>query len=422
MIPKPFTLKNGLRVVFVPMKDNPTVTVLVLVGAGSEDEIAPKNGVAHFLEHMCFKGTHKRPNSLDIARELEDLGASSNAFTGRSFTGYYAKVEAKHAHRIFDVIADIYRDPLIPEKEIEKEKGVIIEEIHMYDDMPRSLVEDVWTKLLYGDTPQGKNIASTEDVVRTLTRDDLMAFRNTHYHLHKTVVVVSGQFDEKAMKKDVERMFGDLKDGKQVKRIKVPVAVVGERMSILERPSEQTHVILGVPAFPSRHKYEPAVTMLASVLGGGMSSRLFEKVREEMGAAYYVYASVNAFNTYGNFTLHAGVPNARVTEAVQALVHEAVRVARDGVGEEELNKAKNHATGLMMLGLESSDDMAEYYGIQEVLGHPRQTPAERVKEIRAVTTTDVQCVAKLLFKPEKFKLALVGPKPPFTTIEDVLVG
>lgn len=415
-----FTLKNGLRVIFVPMKDNPTVTVLALVGVGSEDEVAPANGVAHFLEHMCFKGTERRPKALDIARELEDLGAASNAFTGRHYTGYYAKVQAKHAHKIFDVIADIYRNPLIPESEFEKEKGVIIEEIHMYDDMPRSRVDDVWTTLLYGDSPQGRSIASTEEVVKKLTRADLVTFRNTHYHPHNTVVVVAGQFDERTMKKDIEKMFGDIKRNKNTKRLKAPVTLTDERMSVLEKNSEQTHVILGVPAFPARHKHEPATAMLASILGLGMSSRLFEKVREEMGAAYYVYASVNAFNTYGNVTLHAGVPNARVREVVQALVREAMRVAKEGVSEQELSKAKNHATGLMMLGLESSDDLAEYYGMQEVLGYPRQTPAERIKEIRGVTTSDVRRIAKLLFTPEKFRLAMVGPKPSFTDIGEVL--
>ncbi len=417
---KKFTLKNGLRVLFVPMADNPTVTALVLVAAGSENENAANNGVAHFLEHMCFKGTTRRPKSLDIARELEDLGAASNAFTGRTLTGYYAKAAARQAHKIFDIVSDLYKNPLLPESEIEKEKGVIVEEIHMYDDMPRSQVEDLWATLLYGNSPQGRTIAGTEAGVRALTRNDLVTFRDAHYQPGQTVVVVAGSFDEKVMRKDIETMFGDLKERKVTRTKKQTVPLTDKRMTVLEKKSEQTHIILGVPSYHARHRYEPAIAMLANVLGGGMSSRLFEKVREEMGAAYYVYASTNAQPTYGNFTLHAGAHNDRVEEVVRALAHEALRIAREGVGEEELKKAKNHVSGLILLGLESSDDLAEYYGMQEVHGFPLQTPSERIRTLRAVTASDLQRVAKLLFVPDRFRLALVGPKPTFTDLATLI--
>ena len=190
-------LKNGLRVITVPMKDNPTVTVLMMVEAGSKYETKEINGLSHFLEHMCFKGTTKRPKAIDISQELDTVGAQYNAFTSQEYTGYYAKADFKHLDLLLDVVSDMYLNPIFEDKEIEKEKGVIIEEINMYEDLPHRKVQEIFMKLLYGDQPAGWDIAGTKDNIKNIKRSDFLDYRRKHYVPSATTLVVAGRFDEK---------------------------------------------------------------------------------------------------------------------------------------------------------------------------------------------------------------------------------
>jgi predicted Zn-dependent peptidase len=207
-------LPNGLKMIAVPMADNPTVTVLVLVETGSKYESKDKNGLSHFLEHMCFKGTATRPNTSDLSKELDGLGCQYNAFTGQEFTGYYAKGKAGDFSKLLDVVSDLYLNPLFKEEEIEKEKGVIVDEINMYDDMPMQKVGETWMKLLYGDTPAGWSIAGPRDVVRGMKREDFVAYRKAHYVASATTVVVSGNIDAVDAFKDIAKKFKGISDGK----------------------------------------------------------------------------------------------------------------------------------------------------------------------------------------------------------------
>lgn len=401
-------LPNGLRVMLVPMPESPTVTVAVLVGAGSDQEDKNAHGVAHFLEHMCFKGTESRPRALDISRELEGLGAINNAFTERRYTGYFAKAQARDGLKIFDIVSDLFLNPTFPDIELEKEKGVVIEEINMYEDMPQSLVDDLFQELLYGDTLYGRTILGTRDSIRGLNRDAILAFRNRHYNAQETVLVIAGAFDESDMLAHARKVFVAVPQGKSFKE-KAPQFSAPSPVAHKVKQSEQTHIILGGRAIQSEHPDEPILKVMMTVLGGGMSSRLFQILREEMGVCYYAYAAASTNRLYGDFEIHAGIPAERTIEVIEVIAQELKRLREELVSDEELKTAINFKTGTLMLGLESSDELGFYYGLQEATGITVTSPQARAKELRSVTVQDIKRVARKLFKPENLRLALVGP-------------
>jgi predicted Zn-dependent peptidase len=402
-------LDNGLKVITIHMQDNPTVTVLVMVEAGSEYETKEKNGISHFLEHMCFKGTKKRPTALDLSRELDSIGAQYNAFTGEQYTGYYAKSAPKHVHKIFDVVSDLYLNPNFDEKEIEKEKGVIVEEINMYKDMPHRHVQDIFTELMYGDQPAGWSIAGTRESVMSMKREDFVAYRNQFYVPEATTVIVAGNFDEKKVYQDIMKTFGHLPQHKKGKKPKVVEVQNAPAIKLQERTTDQAHLVLGVRAFPITHTSTPTFRMLTAVLGAGMSSRLFQKLREEMGVGYYVRASLDSYIDHGAFSVSVGSDVKRVEEVIQAVMVELNRLKTELVNEEELKKTKDYLIGSLYLGLESSDSLAEFYGYQEVLRHELRSPADVIKEYKSITAKDIQSLAKKVFVDKNLNLAIIGP-------------
>lgn len=403
-------LKNGLKVITVPMRDNPTVTVLVLVATGSKYETKEISGLSHFLEHMCFKGTTKRPTAQAIASELDALGCQYNAFTGQEYTGYYAKADAKHFDQVFDVVSDIYLNSTFPEVEIEKEKGVIVEEINMYEDMPQRHVQDLFMTLLYGDQPAGWNIAGTKETVRSFNRAQFVDYKNAHYVPKATTVVVAGKVSQKSVEKKADAVFGSLKNAKKHDKVKVVENQTKPAFLATEKKTDQSHLVLGVRTFDIFHKANPVLDVLGTVLGGGMSSRLFLKLREELGVAYYVRAANAAFTDHGFFEIRAGVSNGRVEEVTQEILLECAKLATELVGEAELIKAKEYIVGTAKLELESSDAWASYFGGQEVLGRKLESLADYEKKIRKVTARDIQKVAKQIFIDAHLNAALIGPK------------
>jgi predicted Zn-dependent peptidase len=276
-------LKNGLRVVTVPMKDNPTVTVLVLVEAGSKYETKDINGISHFLEHMCFKGTIKRPKAIDISKELDAIGSQYNAFTSQEYTGYYAKSDAKHFKKIFDLVSDIYLNSTFPDIEIEKEKGVIIEEINMYEDMPNRHVQDLVMTLLYGNQPAGWNVAGSKQNILNMKREDFVKYKNEKYVPEATTLIVAGKVTEKEVLKEVEKVFGYLPKKKKAKKEKTNEFQTKPEILVKFKDTDQTHFVLGVHTYDLFNKKNAILSVLSGVLGAGMSSRLFTKLREEMG-------------------------------------------------------------------------------------------------------------------------------------------
>lgn len=403
------TYKNGLRVVTVPMKDNPTVTVLVLVGTGSNYETKEINGISHFLEHMCFKGTIKRPNAKAISHELDSLGCQYNAFTDHEMTGYYAKGDAKNFKQIFDIVSDIYLNSTFPEKEMEKEKGVIIEEINMYEDTPMSHIQELFDSVLYGDQPAGWGIAGTKENVAKMVRDDFVKYKSSHYVSGNTLIVVSGDITSDEVYKQVDKYFKDIKSTKKIKQTKTNDTQTSPNILIKHKETDQTHFVLGVRTFPLLDKRNMAISVLSAVLGAGMSSRLFLKLREEMGVAYYVRAFNNPSLLHGSFQISAGVNNKRVEEVLKEILNECMLLRKEKVGEKELDKVKSFLIGNMKMSLEATDDIANFYGGQELMREEIKTLEDKIKEIKKVTVKDIQKMAKIIFKNSNLNLALIGP-------------
>lgn len=402
-------LANGLRVVTIPMKDNPTATVLVLVEAGSEYETKKVNGISHFLEHMCFKGTTKRPKAIDISKELDSLGSQYNAFTAQEYTGYYAKSDAKHFKKIFDVVSDIYLNSTFPEAEMEKEKGVIIEEINMYEDMPNRHVQDLMMQLLYGDQPAGWNVAGEKKNILAMKRDDFVSYKKMHYLPKSTVIVVSGQVTEKEVMAQVKKIFGKVLQGKKTGKTKTKEVQTKPQALVKFKQTDQTHFVLGVRTYDLFSKKNSILTVLGGILGGGMSSRLFQKLREEMGVGYYVRAYNDAYTDHGFFQISAGVDNKRIFEVIEAVISECRRLKNHEVPEEELDKVKECLIGNMKLSLESTDDIATFYGGQELLKRELLNAEDKAREIRKVTARQIKNLANEIFKDKKLNLALIGP-------------
>lgn len=405
---KKTTLKNGLRIITVPVEGNPAVTVLVMVETGSNYETKEQNGLSHFLEHMCFKGTTKRPKSIDISREIDALGAQNNAFTSNEFTAYYAKGEKNHVSKLVDIVSDLYLNPTLPAVELEKERGVIIQEISMYEDLPQRKVQELFAELLYGDTPAGRSIAGPVSNIKKFSRKDFVEYRKKHYVAEKTIIIVSGDIDAKKVEKEVASAFEDIPTTKKLLPPPVREKQTAPAVLVHKKKTDQTHMVLGVRAFDVFDKRVPALQVLANILSGGMSSRLFQKLREEMGACYYVRANADISNDHGSFIISTGVEQKRVEEVIKVLLAECKRLTTELVSKAELQKTKDFMAGHLYLGLETSDAMAEFYVIQEALKSEMKTPAQAEKEIRAVTAKDIQNVARDIFKNKNLNLAIVG--------------
>ncbi|HCB21796.1 TPA: hypothetical protein DEP30_02125 [Candidatus Nomurabacteria bacterium] len=412
--------KNGLRVVTIPMKDNPTVTVLVLVGTGSDYEPKEINGISHFLEHMCFKGTTKRPSVQVIAHELDSLGCQYNAFTGSEYTGYYAKGDSKNFKQMFDIVTDVYLNSTFPEAEMEKEKGVIVEEINMYEDMPASHVQDLFTEVLYGDQPAGRSTLGTKENIYKMVRDNFVSYKKIHYVAENTVVIVSGNTTSEEVYKEITKYFKDVPVNKSGKKPKTKDSQDKPNILIKYKETDQTHFVLGVRTFDLFDKRNTTLSMLAGVLGAGMSSRLFTKLREEMGVAYYVRAYNQASLDHGAFQISAGVNNTRTEEVIKEIIKECNLLIKEKVTDKELDKVKSLIIGNMKMSLEATDDIANFYGGQELMKGEIKTLEDKIKEIKKVTPEDIQKMAKIIFKTKNLNLAIIGPYKDQSQFEGIL--
>jgi len=406
---KKTTLDNNLRIITVPMSDSLTTTVLILVEAGSKYETKEINGLSHFLEHMCFKGTAKRPKSIDISSQLDSIGAVYNAFTGMEYTGYFAKARPEHFDNILDVVSDIYLNQIFELKEIDKERGVIIEEINMYEDLPMRRVQELFTGLLYGDQPAGWDIAGRKDVIKKLVRDDFVKYRKEHYLAKSSLVVLAGKFNEDEAIEKIKNAFKGIKSGEKTQKIKTIENQNKPEVFLKHKETDQTHLILGCRAFDVFDERRFVLEILADILGGGMSSRLFQKIREEMGAAYYVSSDADMFTDHGYLAASAGVDHNKINEVIEAILSEFKNLATKAVDNKELSRAKEHLVGHLIMGLETSDNLASFYGGQEVITKKLMAPEEIIKRIQSVASEEIMAVADEIFKNQKLNLAIIGP-------------
>lgn len=417
---KKIIFENGLRLMLAPIPGSLTSTVLVLVEAGSEYEPKEKNGIFHFLEHMCFKRTAKRPDLGMISKEMDALGAENNAFTSLEYTGFYAKAEAHKVGSIFEIISDMYLNAVFEEGDVEKERRVIIEEVNMDEDIPMRRVQDLFLETLYGDQPAGRPIHGGKENVKTLTKNDLVFFRDKFYVALSTVIVVSGNFDEKEIVEQVRKTFGSLPLQEKVVKPKTLETQTEPRCMVLNKKLDQTHLALGIRTFDIHDPRRNTLRVLADILGGGFSSRLFTRVREELAAAYYIDAGPEFFMDRGFLQVVAGVDNSKLEIVLSAIIEEMKRFESEMVPEAELQRAKDHLIGRMILGLETSDQMAEFYGGQEVMTGTILEAPQIIEEIRKVTAEDIRDLARAIFTNDKLDLAVIGPIEDPSKIQKVL--
>lgn len=402
-------LKNGLRIITVPQKSTETVTVLVLVGTGSKYETRDICGASHFLEHLFFKGTKKRPNSLAVAEPLDKIGGIYNAFTGEEYTGYFAKIENSQIELALDWVSDIYLNSLLPAKEIEKERGVIIEEINMYLDTPMIYIGELWKKILYGDQPAGWEVAGTKESVAKIKRTELLNYMESQYVASNTIICVAGKIIPSQIINRIKKYFSKIKKTKP--KFKTPVIEKQNKPQFLlfSKETDQAQLALGVRAYNLFHPQRYALELLAVILGGMMSSRLFEEIRTKLGIAYYVRTVVGNDSDTGYLVTSAGIDNKNIEKAILTILKEYKKISQRKVPIKELKKAKDNVKGRMALELESSDAQASFYAGQELLEKKTLTPEEIFAKIDKVTASDIQKVAKDIFRPEKLNLALIGP-------------
>jgi predicted Zn-dependent peptidase len=402
-------LKNGINVVLAPLKDTKAVTALVLVKVGSRHETKVTNGMAHFLEHMMFKGTKKRPTTLHISHELDSIGASYNAFTGKDHTGYYIKADVRELPLLLDMLSDLLLNATLPDVEIQREKNVIVEEINMYEDNPMMFIGDLFERLLYDGSKLGWEIAGTREGVRAMTRKQMVDFRTAFYHPARITIGIAGNIDD-TLFSDVEKLFGRAKK-KPFGKTFTPYTHKQKkpRVRILKKQTEQVHLALGFPAFKRGDKRLPALHMLHAILGGTMSSRLFIAVRERQGLCYYVRSGVDTLEDTGSFVVTAGLSADKIEKAITIIMRELKKIRDKGVTKKELDKAKHNLRGKSTLALEETSAVVDWYARQTMFGDKIKTPDQKIAEVFTVTREDVQKVARQVIDFQRTNLAMIGP-------------
>lgn len=404
-----FELPNKLRVVSVPMEGISSATVLVLVGAGSRYEEKSKAGLSHFLEHMIFKGTKKRPSAFEISSLVDSVGAENNAFTGKDHTGYYIKIQNRHLELAFDILSDTLKNSLYLEEEINRERGTIIEEINLYEDTPLYKIDDIFYDVLFDDTPLGWSIAGSKETVSNIQREDFLNYTKRMYQAKDMVLVIAGKAGPEEIKSLSEKYFASVVEGEKEKFEKFTGIQEKPRVKVVNKKTDQAHLYLGYPAFSYHDPDKTALNVVSAVLGGGMSSRFFIQVRERRGLAYYVRSSTDYYEETGLIAASAGVNLHKINEAVKVLLEEFNKTKNGDVKEEELRKAKEFIKGRVALRLENSRSVAGWFGEKLLLEGKIETPDEIFEKIEKVTVSDIERVANRIFDQNKINLAVIGP-------------
>lgn len=417
---KKTTQKDGLRIITVPDKNAKAVTVLVIVGAGSRYETKDNNGISHFLEHMFFKGTEKRPNAMAVAETLDSVGGVYNAFTGKETTGYFAKTRAEYFDLALDWVSDIFLHSKIPSQEINKEKGVILEEINMYLDSPMQYVGLLWEQLLYGDQPAGWFTIGTKENILSFQRKNFVDYLDTHYSAKNTIVCISGNFNQEKALSSIKRIFKPINKHIPENKVKADDMQSGPQALVHFKKTDQTHLCLGVRGYDLFNQKKYALGLLAVILGGNMSSRLFSEVREKRGLAYYIHTELENYTDIGYLCTQAGVPNGELGHVIELILKEYKSVRDKKISATELKKAQDYIKGVLTLSLESSDARASSYASQELLTGEILTLKEKCAKINKITSKDLIEVANDVFTKEKLNLAVIGPHKDEETFKSLL--
>lgn len=411
------TLSNGLRVITIPMPSVRSVTVMVMVGTGSRYEERKVNGISHFMEHMFFKGAERYPDAMAVASAIDSVGGAFNAFTSEEKVGYFVKLSAARKSVAYDVLSDMLLKSRFDSEEIDRERGVIIEEIRMYNDDPMSRVQMDFKEHFYGDQPLGWDIAGPEDVIRAVKRDDFLNYRDAHYSADNCVLVAAG-----AVSRDDNLSLAEKHFAFNSRRAKEPAPpytpINGQRSMLRKRDIEQAHFVIGFPIpGESADAEQPPLKVLNNVLGGTMSSRLFHQVRERRGLAYYIRSGRHAFTDAGSLVVSAGINVDKLGDALECVMEEITKAAENGITAEELERGKENIKGHNDLAMENSMSVASVYASREILFGKVKTPEQINTEIDAVTLDQVNEAAKGYLDPSKVKMAVLGPYDDLTPFD-----
>ncbi len=398
------TLENGIKVLTEEMPDVESASIGIWVKTGSRNETRKLNGVSHFIEHMLFKGTEKR-TALDISKEIESVGGVLNAFTSREYTCFFAKVLNKDLPTAIDLLSDIFMNSKFDNTEMNKEKMVVLQEIKMVEDTPDDLIHDLFAERFWKDHPIGWSILGPAATIKSITRDDMMRYFNEHYRSKGILITAAGGFRSGRVIKLLNSRFGRIKEKPHGTVTSKPVPVPG--VKLFKKNLEQTHLCLGVPVPPQPHPERYRIYLMNTILGGGMSSRLFQEVREKRGLAYSVYSYINLCMDTGSLVAYAGISKESFTEAVELIVKEFAKFSK-GVSAEELKNAKEQLKGGMLLGLETSDNRMMKLARDEIYFGRVIPIREIVKGIDGVTLKELARTASMVLVPGKITLVAIG--------------
>lgn len=414
------TFPNGLRLVTKKLANTESVTVLILVEAGSRYETKRINGIAHFLEHMFFKGAKKYKNAKQVSEAIDAVGGDFNAFTGKEYVGYYVKVAARHQTIAMDVLSDMLIHSKFDPHEIEKERGVIMEEYNMYQDTPMYQVGWDFERLIYGDQPMGWDQVGTKELIQSVKHEDFSAYKKALYTPDNLVISIAGNISHSQAVANVKKYFkfADAKKVYDFESLKEHKAK--SRVHLHNKKTEQAHVVVGFPAYPESHKDHYAEKVLAVILGGNMSSRMFLSVREAQGLCYYINTSTDDYLDTGIISTRAGVDVKRIKLAIQGIKDQYKKISGERVPAKELKKAKEFLKGKLVLSLEDSEQYAHLLGKNELLYGKLESPEEIMKKIDKVTALDIARVSKDLFRPENLHIAAIGPYDNKQEFEELL--
>ncbi|MAF13974.1 MAG: hypothetical protein CMI53_03720 [Parcubacteria group bacterium] len=403
-------LKNNLTLITSPLKQTKAVTVLIQVPVGSRYEKKEINGMSHFVEHMMFKGTKLRPTTQDISKELDSVGAEYNAYTGKDHTGYYIKVTADKIELAFDILSDMLFNSVFDDQELQKEKGVIVEEINMYEDNPLMYVHGLFEEIVYGNHPLGWQISGPRSTVKSITRKQMVDYKNKYYEPANMVMTIAGNFSKAKVNTLTKKYFNAGSKSKSKKSFsKINIKQSAPKIRLINKNTEQVQVGLGFPAYGLDDPKKLPLSLLGIILGGNMSSRLFTVVREKHGLAYYVKADVSSYHDTGTLYIQAGLDRKRIKEAIKLILSELKKIKDIGVTDKELSDAKEFLKGKFSLSLEDSENIAEWLGRQQVLSNKIYTPEQKLKKIFAVKKDDIKKVAQEVIQSKHLSLALIGP-------------
>ena len=397
-------LSNGIPVVMEPLKNMRSVAIGIWVKVGSRNEALDENGISHFLEHMFFKGTHKR-TAKDIAIEIDSLGGELNAFTSKENTTFYVKILDEYIEKGVELLSDIFLHSTFPEEDIEKEKRIIKEEIKMVEDTPDDYVHDLFNQTIWGDTGLGQSVLGRRETVKSFTRDDLISHIKKYYGIKDVIIACAGNFEPESLLDILNKNLGSLRRGSEP--VKDTHPLFNSRVEVFHKELSEAHVCMGVEGIPQASEERYSLSVLNTILGAGVSSRLFQEIREKRGLTYSIYSFVSSYFDTGIWGIYAGVGRKRVRELVELILEEANNL-KDTLTEVELERAKNHLKGNIILGLESTGSRMNNIARQEIYYGRYYSPKEVMKEIDSIKLSQIKDIAEGMLKREGFSITVYG--------------